>query len=248
MSSLESLGTDLRALVIGSSGGIGGALVAELCADAAVGQVFAASRSPNAAPSPKVSQIELDLSDEASIESAANSCAHNGPLDIVIVASGILHDAPDYLPEKSWSQLNATDMARVFAINCIAPALAAKHFLPLLNAQRRSVFAALSARVGSIGDNGLGGWYAYRASKAALNMMIRSLSIELARTRPEAVCVGLHPGTVATDLSAPFLSRVPAAQLFSPSRAAGYLLAVIADATAAQSGKLLAWDGSEIEP
>lgn len=248
MDKLRSLGSGLRVAVIGSSGGIGRALVAGLSDDPAVARIFAASRSPHATPLPKLSQLELDLSDETSIKVAADSCARSGALDIVIVASGILHDSPDYMPEKSWTQLNPTAMAQVFAINCTGPALVAKHFLPLLNARRRSVFAALSARVGSIGDNALGGWYAYRASKAALNMIIRSLAIELARTRPEAICVGLHPGTVATELSAPFRSRVPAAQLFSPSRAAGYLLTVIAEATPGQSGRVLAWDGSEIEP
>lgn len=248
MGKLRSLGSGLGVAVIGSSGGIGRALVARLSADPAVARIFAASRSPHTTASPKVSRLELDLSDEMSIKVAADTCARYGPLDIVIVASGILHDSPDYMPEKSWSQLNATAMERVFAINCTGPALVAKHYLPLLNARRRSVFAALSARVGSIGDNGLGGWYAYRASKAALNMIIRSLAIELARTKPKAICVGLHPGTVDTDLSAPFRSGVPAAQLFSPSRAADHLLTVIAEATPRQSGRVLAWDGTEIEP
>jgi len=248
MGGLSRIGSGLRVAVIGASGGIGRALVAGLARDPAVSRIFAASRLPDREPTPKLEPLELDLGDETTIEAAADACALDGPLDVVIVATGILHQAPDYMPEKSFSELDPAAMARVVAINSIGPALVAKHFLPRLNARRRAVFAALSARLGSIGDNRLGGWYAYRASKAALNMIIRCLAIELGRTRPEAVCIGLHPGTVATDLSAPFRSRVPATRLFSQAHAAGCLLSVIAAATPAQSGRLLTWDGSEIEP
>jgi NAD(P)-dependent dehydrogenase (short-subunit alcohol dehydrogenase family) len=126
--------------------------------------------------------------------------------------------------------------------------LVARHFLPRLWKDRRSVFAAISARVGSISDNRLGGWYGYRASKAALNMIVKTLAIELARTQPRAICVALHPGTVATDLSAPFQRGVPADQLFQPQEAARHLLGVIAGLSASQSGGILAWDKRMIPP
>ena len=139
----------------------------------------------------------------------------------MLIASGVLHDAAAGIaPEKSWRALDAAAMARVFAVNTIGPSLIAKHFLPLLARDRRVIFAALSARVGSISDNRAGGWHAYRASKAALNMMIKGLAIELARRNPAALCVGLHPGTVDSPLSAPFQRNVPAAELFTPARAA----------------------------
>ena len=238
---------NLRAVVVGASGGIGRALVGALSDDPSIETIYALSRSKPSLPLPKVATLELDLLDEATIEQSASACAEGGPLDLVIVATGMLHDAPDLLPEKTWKQLTPQNLAQAFAINCTGPALVAKHFLPVLNARRRGVFAALSARVGSIGDNRFGGWYAYRASKAALNMIIRNLAIELKRTRPEALCIGLHPGTVETSLSEPFRSRVPDEQLFSAELAARQLLDVIAGASPAQSGRVLAWDGSEIE-
>jgi NAD(P)-dependent dehydrogenase (short-subunit alcohol dehydrogenase family) len=237
---------NLRAVVIGASGGIGSALVAELSGDPAIDQVMALARSELDGLPEKARALHIDLTDETSIASAAKSCADG--LDLVIVASGMLHAPPKLRPEKSWDELDAASMAQAFAINCTGPALAAKHFLPLLARDRKSVFAALSARVGSISDNRLGGWYAYRASKAALNMMIRSLAIELGRKNPHGICVGLHPGTVDTPLSAPFQARVPAAQLFTPERAARELLSVIRRLTTTQSGQILAWDGRGIAP
>ena len=137
-------------------------------------------------------------------------------------------------------------MEQVFRINAAGPALVAKHFLPLLAANRKTAFAAVSARVGSIGDNDLGGWYAYRASKAALNMIIRTLSVELARKRPQALCVGLHPGTVDTPLSKPFQQNIPSGGLFTPDRSAAYLTQTLDRLTPADSGWLYAWDGSRI--
>lgn len=248
MADLSAIGSRLRTAVIGASGGIGSALVAALCDDPQVETVFAAARSAGSERRGKLQALRLDLLDEATVEAAAAACAEGGALDLVIVASGFLHDAPQALPEKTWLDISPENMARAFAVNTTGPALVAKHFLPVLRRRGRSVFAALSARVGSIGDNRQGGWYAYRASKAALNMVIRTLAIELERTRPEALCIGLHPGTVETALSEPFRSRVPAGQLFAPERAARQLLDVVAAAVPAQNGRVLAWDGSEIEP
>ncbi|MEC9152536.1 MAG: SDR family NAD(P)-dependent oxidoreductase, partial [Pseudomonadota bacterium] len=148
--------------------------------------------------------------------------------------------------EKSWSALSYDSLERVFRINTIGPALVAKHFLPLLAKDRKTVFAALSARVGSIDDNRLGGWYGYRASKAALNMIIKSLSIELARRRPLAICVGLHPGTVDTALSQPYKRGVTKGSVFTPKRAAGNLLQVLETLKPTDRGGLFAWDGSRV--
>lgn len=248
MSVLSRLGANLNAAVVGASGGIGSALVEALAGDPAVAHVYAAARSELSDLPPRAEPVRIDITDEGSIEAAAARCGADRGLDIVIVATGMLHDLPHRQPEKSWAELDAENLARAFAVNSTGPALVAKHFLPLLNRERRAVFAALSARVGSIGDNRLGGWYAYRASKAALNMIIRTLAVELRRLNASAVCIGLHPGTVDTALSAPFQSRVPAAQLFSPERAAQQLLRVVAESSVKHSGRLLAWDGKEIVP
>jgi len=137
-------------------------------------------------------------------------------------------------------------MERSYRINAIGPALVAKHFLPLLTRERKAMFAALSARVGSIEDNQLGGWHAYRASKAALNMLLKTLSIELARQNPTAICVGLHPGTVDTRLSEPFQRGVPEGKLFSPQKSARHLLNVFDTLSPEQSGQIFAWDGQRI--
>lgn len=222
------------AVVIGASGGIGGALAARLSASGRYDIVHALSRS----------QTGLDLTDEASIAEAAASVGQGPAPALVIVATGVLHDGRQ--PERSLRSLDADHMARDYRINAIGPALLAKHLLPLFPRDRRAVFAVLSARVGSIGDNRLGGWHAYRASKAALNMILKNLSIEMARTHPLAVISGLHPGTVATDLSAPFQGGVAAEKLFTPDHSAECLLRVTDGLTPGDSGGVFAWDGARI--
>ncbi len=182
----------------------------------------------------------VDVCDETSIVNAIT--AIEGDLDHIIVTTGMLHDEQQK-PEKSIRDLNADALARSFMINTIAPALIAKHALPRLPRHKRSIFAALSARVGSISDNRTGGWHGYRASKAALNMMIKTLSIELARTRPEAICVGLHPGTVDTNMSKPFQANVSPEKLFSAAQSAGYLIKTLNQLTPQHSGQVFAWDG-----
>ena len=147
-------------------------------------------------------------------------------------------------PEKSWRQLDPSTLTRQFAINAVGPALVMKHFLPLLPRQGRSVFACLSARVGSIGDNHLGGWYGYRASKAALNQFVRTAAVELARTRPEAICVALHPGTVATPLSQPFVAEGP--EIVSAEVAAGRLIQVIDGLTVSDTGGFFDHTGARV--
>ena len=227
-----------RAAVIGASGGIGAKLANELESRGSIVSRFARSFA---------CKSQLDLIDESSIAAAAKLTARDGPLDLVIVATGYLHEGGEG-PEKDWRHLSAEEMSRSYAVNAIGPALIAKHFLPLLDESGKAGFAALSARVGSISDNRLGGWYSYRASKAALNMLIRTLSVELARKRPEAFCVGLHPGTVDTGLSQPFQRGVPEGKLFTRERAAQYLLDVLEGLDQRDSGRCFAWDGKEIEP
>jgi len=227
-----------RAVVIGASGGIGAALASALTAQGF--EVHQLARSG-------AGFVPLDLTDDDSIAAAAATIGADGPVDWVIVATGLLQSA-GVKPEKRWRDLDPGVLAQYFAINAIGPALIARHFLPLLAPDRRSVFAALSARVGSIADNRLGGWYGYRASKAALNMLVKTLSIELARSRPEAVCVTLHPGTVDTDLSRPFQRGVAPDRLFTPQVSAQHLLAVLDRLGPDDSGSCFAWDGVRITP
>ena len=204
------------AVVFGASGGIGAALVQALRLNGAFADVIGLSR---------LSDPPVDLTVEPSIANAAAMIAARGmPLRLAIAATGFLHD-PGRSPEKTWRALDAADMAHAFAINTIGPALLIKHFLPLLPRDGKSAFLALSARVGGITENHLGGWYSYRASKAALNQIVRTAAIELARTRPEAVCAALHPGTVDTRLSAPFAKT--GLDPSDPRTAAARLLTVI---------------------
>lgn len=236
----------MRAVIIGASGGIGGAITEALSARIDVSAIYALSRSAADPGLPSVIAGQIDVLDEDSIAAAAAHIASDGAPDLVIIASGILSDGAALSPEKSLRQQDRTAFERVFAINTIGPALIAKHFIPLMPRKGRAVFAALSARVGSISDNKIGGWHAYRASKAALNMLIRNYAIEQARRNPDFVAVSLHPGTVDTDLSKPFQSGVPDTQLFSAAQSAEYLLTVIESLAPEQSGKAFDWAGREI--
>lgn len=230
--------------VVFGAGAIGRALAARLAADGSYTSVHLGARRA-AQPPPGVTAFVFDGADEASIPAAFDALP--APPTLILVATGLLHDpARGIAPEKSLRAIDGAAMAAVFAANAILPALIAKHGLPRLPRDHRAVFAALSARVGSIGDNRLGGWHSYRASKAALNMLVRGAAIELARTHPRAVAAALHPGTVASPLSAPFQRAVEPARLFSPDEAAGHLLGVIDGLTPADSGALFAWDGTRL--
>jgi len=244
---LGSFGDGINAAVIGASGGIGNAVVHQLDACAAVAKVIRLSRSQGTAAYPEGSALPLDLLNEESIANAAAAIkATTGPLHLVFVATGILHDGGALKPEKTWRSLSGSALEKAFQINAAGPALVAKHFLPLLASNRKSAFGVLSARVSSIDDNRLGGWHAYRASKAALNMIMKTLSIELSRRNPHALCVGLHPGTVDTALSEPFQSGVPDGALFQPAQSARALLTVLDRLSPKESGNLYAWDGAQI--
>lgn len=242
----------VRAVVIGAGGGIGSAVTRRLLADPGVAEVLAFARHPARRPArcplesaPKLHTGFMDFAAEDSIAAAATTAGAAGTVDIVFVATGLLH-ADGIQPEKSWRSLDAAALATLFQVNTIGPALVAKHFLPRLPRRGRSIFAAISAKVGSIGDNRLGGWYGYRAAKAALNQIIRTASIELARTRPDALCVALHPGTVDTGLSKPFQAGVAEGKLFPPEVSAAHLLTVLNGLTPADSGGLFAWNGERL--
>jgi NAD(P)-dependent dehydrogenase (short-subunit alcohol dehydrogenase family) len=226
------------AVVIGASGGIGGAFEASLVQEGAYETVhgFARSRS---------GMRHLDLLDEDSIAAAAAQVARGPEPTLVLVATGLLHEG-DRGPEKTLRSLDPDWLARLYAVNAIGPALVAKHFLPIMPKSGRTVFAALSARVGSIADNRLGGWHGYRASKAALNMFVRNLAIEERRRNDRAIVAALHPGTVETALSKPFRGNIEASRLFAPERATLQLLDVVDELKPTDSGKLFDFEGNEI--
>lgn len=239
-----------KAAIIGANGAIGSALVKQLLA--ANHRVYAfvrqlpvqSSRQSLQDDINNVHHYRMDISDESSIKNAADA-VKSISFDLVIIATGMLHN-DDIMPEKALKDLSLEKLQALFTINTFAPALIAKYFLPLLHRKKRAVFAALSARVSSISDNHLGGWYSYRASKAALNMLIKTASIELSRKNKSAIIVGLHPGTVDSRLSSPFQRNVPAKQLFSAEFSANQLLTVINQLEAKDSGGLFAYDGSLI--
>jgi len=233
--------------IIGVSGAIGSALLEHYLANGKTTEIFAFSRTPIEHPDERVNAVSLDLTDQKSIEKAA-ARIFSQSLDLVIAATGMLHDKSEgqLQPEKTLKQLSAENMAEVFAVNTIGPALLLKYFLPLLKRDSKSVFVALSARVGSISDNRLGGWYSYRASKAALNMLIKTAAIEYNRLNKQAVIAGLHPGTVDSGLSKPFQARVQEGKLFSPKKSAAHLVSVLENLKKKDSGKCFAWDGQEI--
>jgi NAD(P)-dependent dehydrogenase (short-subunit alcohol dehydrogenase family) len=235
---MHSLPAGYRALVVGGGGAIGAALADVLRADASCAGVSVLSRRPGPAGEPAI-----ELSEEASIAAAAIALRPLAPLHLIVVATGVLH-VDGRAPEKRLAELDPAALARSFAINSIGPALLIKHLHPLLPTRGRCLLAVLSARVGSIADNRLGGWYGYRASKAALNMLLRSAAIEIARRRPEAVLAALHPGTVRSPLSQAVIGD---AEATAPAQAARNLLAVL-DALPAEgaSGGFHAWDGQPI--
>ena len=221
-------GQQMRALVIGASGGIGGAMVSRLTAEGV--EVVGLSRSRDG----------LEITDEASIE--AVFARLDGSFDLILVATGAL-EVQGAAPEKSLRALTAGALQAQFALNAMGPALVLKHALRLMPKDRPARFAALSARVGSIGDNALGGWYSYRAAKAALNQLIHTAAIEVARSHPLAIVAVIHPGHVATPLSLKYGGNLPAV---SPDQAAAHVLAVLNGLTPADSGGFFDWAGVRV--
>ena len=235
-------------VVIGASGSIGHAVTKKLRYLYPDANIYAFSRFKVIDRVKNVTYEYIDYNDESTIEKAAKYVYDkSGVINLIFVATGILH-TQDIMPEKALKELSADKFIELFKANTIFPALVAKHFIPKLSKDTKSVFAAISARVGSISDNKLGGWYAYRASKAALNMFIKTASIETKRVNPNAVIVGVHPGTVDSHLSEPFQARVPQGKLFTPEYSAEKLIEVLERLKANDSGKCFAWDGKEIIP
>ena len=242
-------------MIQGASRGIGLALVRALLADARFDRIVASCREPSRAPAlqalgranrERLDIVALDVCDEDSVRAAAARTAQRiDRVDLLINCAGLLH-GDGFGPERRLADVDPEHLRRVFTVNAFGPLLVAKHFASLFPRQQRAVLANLSARVGSIGDNALGGWYGYRGSKAAQNMFTRNLAIELRRRHRGIICVALHPGTVDTDLSRPFQRRVPAHKLFPVERAAAQLLAVIDGLVPSANGGFYAWDGSEI--
>lgn len=242
----ESFGNNLRCAVIGSSGGIGSAIIQKLDESEQVSRIHALSRLGRSHPSSKVANLTFDFTDEDSLIAAAQALQEVGPFDLIIVATGLLQ-GEGISPEKNLRALSYEGFSKSFEINTIGPAMTAKYFVPLLRRDSKAVFAALSARVGSISDNRLGGWYAYRASKAALNMVLKTLAIEMGRRFKNQIIVGLHPGTVDTDLSKPFQGNVPEGKLFTAEYSAEKLLSVVDRLSADDSGNLFDWAGEQID-
>lgn len=244
------------ALVQGASRGLGLALARALLERDDVDRVVATCRDPAASPGlarlhaqrkDALQILRLDVRDEKTIvEAAARVASECSRLHWLINCAGLLHEASRIRPEKQLEEVQAAALRVAFEVNAFGPVLVAKHFLHLLTHDERAVLANVSARVGSIGDNRLGGWYAYRASKAAQNMFTRNLAIELRRRAPNVVCLALHPGTVDTALSRPFQKKVPSDRLFDAARAARQLLAVMDASAVESSGCFLAWDGQPI--
>lgn len=243
---LPSMGDNLRIVVLGASGGIGKAFTQHLAGHDQTSRLFALSRSQLDYAAPKTDEIRCDFTSAQSLNDAAARIKESGgAIDLVIIATGLLQ-GEGLAPEKTMRAMSHDNFAQSFMSNTIGPAMSAQALLPLMRRDRKAVLTALSARVGSISDNRLGGWYAYRASKAALNMVIKTLSIEYGRRFTDIIIAGLHPGTVDTELSKPFQSNVPDGKLFTPEFSAQHLLTVIDGLKPNDSGGLFAWDGQKI--
>ncbi len=250
---LDRLGEGIDVLVVGASRGLGREFVRMLLHCPDVGRVWAGCRRPEGlslpgdTPAGKLRPLTLDVTDEAGMACAADVIHKDSvSLRLILNVAGVLHTPGGMQPERRLADVQVEHMLWSYRVNALGPLLVAKHFSALLPRSDPAVFASLSARVGSIGDNRLGGWYAYRAAKAAQNMMTRNLSIELPRRHRGLLCVGLHPGTVDTDLSSPFQANVPEKKLFSRERAVRQLLTVINELKPEDQGSCIAWDSQRI--
>lgn len=242
----------LNVAIAGANGGIGLGFVTQLLQDPRIAKIYGTYRCKDTAfdlfalqeKSDRLTCLPMDITDERQIETTVQQIGKKcDRLHWVINCVGLLHEE-DMQPEKGLRQLNAENLSRYFQVNSIGAVLLAKHFLPLLRHGDRSLLATISAKIGSIEDNRLGGWYGYRASKAALNMLMKTAAIEYARKSPKTIIIMLHPGTTDTQLSRPFQRNVPPEKLFSVERTVTQLLAVIDKIESDDSGKFFSWDGS----
>ncbi|MBW4487942.1 MAG: SDR family NAD(P)-dependent oxidoreductase [Trichocoleus desertorum ATA4-8-CV12] len=244
-----------NALIVGANGGIGLEFVQRLLQDDRIAKIYATYRQPESASEllafrdkypEQLVCLPLDITDEAQIAECSDRIQTQvDKLHLVINCVGILHEG-DLQPEKSLRQINPDHLGRYFQVNSIGAVLLAKHLSPLFCHSDRNVFATISAKIGSIGDNQLGGWYGYRASKAALNMLMRTVAIEYRRKSPNTIVVTLHPGTTDTHLSKPFQRNVPPEKLFPVERTVTQLLAVIENLELRDSGEFFSWDGTRL--
>jgi NAD(P)-dependent dehydrogenase (short-subunit alcohol dehydrogenase family) len=240
------------ALIVGGGQGIGLGFVRRLLAADKIERVYATYRRVESAvellaiADPRLHCFQMDITDEAQIAAVITGIqSQTEALHYVINSVGVLHEG-EMQPEKSLRHINSEQLLRYFQVNSIGAMLLFKQVQPLLKHNARSILATISAKVGSIGDNQIGGWYGYRASKAALNMFIRTTAIEYKRTCPQAILVALHPGTTDTRLSLPFQRNVPPEKLFSVDRTVSQLLTVMDGLTPTDSGEFFSWDGSRI--
>jgi NAD(P)-dependent dehydrogenase (short-subunit alcohol dehydrogenase family) len=232
--------------IIGSSGAIGRAFLDAYIADKEISNIYSISRTEVESNDERIIHINIDVTDEVSVKAAASKIGENR-LDKLIVATGILHTEL-FGPEKSIKDIKIENFVKIFSVNAFGPALIGKYFLPLMKKDKKSIAAFLSARVGSISENKLGGWYAYRASKSALNQIIKNFSIEAKRTNPTGIIIGLQPGTVKSKLSEPFQKNVKKGKLLLPKDSVKSLIRVIENVMQNDSGKIFDWKGEEIAP
>lgn len=245
----------VHALVVGASRGIGLGFVQQLLDEPRITKLYATYRDPTTATAllalsqwqgNRLVLLRMDVTDETQISTALERIkADVGRLHLALYCVGLLHDGP-FQPEKSLRSLSSEQLLRYFQVNAIGAGLLAKHLMGVLRHSEPSLFAAVSAKVGSIGDNRLGGWYGYRASKAALNMLIKTTALEYERRCPKTQVILLHPGTTDTELSEPFQGNVPPGKLFSVERTVRQLLEVLARVSPGDSGKFFSWDGTEL--
>ncbi len=234
-------------ILIGANGGIGRAFLEKFNNDATINKIYCFSRTAVSLQSDKIETILCDYNDPQTIKQGVALLPSDLVVQKIIVTTGLLSN--DIIsPEKSLKALTLESMQQIFLVNCFGVMVMAQHLIPFLDKNQKSIFAALSARVGSISDNKIGGWYSYRAAKAALNMMLKTMSIELQRTNKNAIIVGLHPGTVDTNLSKPFQKNVTGDKLFTPAYAVDCLLNVLDRLSCQDTGKCFAYDGQEILP
>ena len=232
--------------IIGSSGAIGRAFLDAYIADKDISNIYSISRTEVKSNDKRIIHINIDVTDEVSVKAAASKIEENR-LDRLIVATGVLH-TKSFGPEKSIKDIKIENFVKIFSVNTFGPALIGKYFLPLMKKDQKSIVAFLSARVGSISENKLGGWYAYRASKSALNQIIKNFSIEAKRTNSSGIIIGLQPGTVKSKLSEPFQKNVKKGKLFLPEDSVDSLVKVIENVMQNDSGKIFDWEGEEIAP
>ena len=237
------------ALIVGASQGIGLEFVRQLLQTHGIDRIYATYRTQSellAISEPRLRCLQMDITEEAQIANVVQEIqTETAALHYVINCVGVLHEGA-MQPEKSLRQLNTEQLLRYFQVNSIGAVLLAKHVQPLLKHRDRAILATISAKIGSIGDNYLGGWYGYRASKAALNMFMRTTAIEYKRTCPRAIVVTLHPGTTDTRLSRPFQRNVPSEKLFPVERTVQQLLTVLDQLKESDSGEFFSWDGSRL--